>query len=278
MFELAGALVCACFFLCWAAFILANLIQIQAQRRQISQQTLNYYLSRINVVFAVGMFIENIATFADYFLAGEAFEVMYGFGTILLTLVSQIGLGMLSFITYQALLAASTLEVVENENAVSSLRRRFIAINVSSTLWSLVVSMIMHVLNKRWLNGLLKFMWALVILFLGFSFWYYFMLLVKTARTMAEGVGVMRVHKSFKKPVISTALLSVLVFGLIGSGTLDLLDMRNPHHKHHLESYVPVNELMLMLACTTTTFFAWLPLKRLNGSKKKPSSDTRCVF
>jgi hypothetical protein len=224
------------------------------------------------------MFIENLATFADYFLEGEGFEVMYGLGTILLTLVSQIGLGMLSFITYQALLAASTLEVVKNENAVSSLRKRFIAINVSSTLWSLVVSMIMHVLNKRWLNALLKFTWALVISFLGFFFWYHFMIIVWTARTMAEGVGVTRVQKSFRKLVVTTALLSVLVLGLIGSGTLDLLDMRNPHHKHHLESYVPVNELMLMLACTTTTFFAWLPLKRLIGSKRKPGSDTRCVF
>jgi hypothetical protein len=121
-------------------------------------------------------------------------------------------------------------------------------------------------------------MWAVVVLLLGIFFWYYYMMVVRTARTTEEAVGITRKQRSSRKPLLTTALLSALVLGLIGSGTLDLLDTENPHQENNLESYFPVNELLLLLACTTSTFFAWLPLKKENGLEKKPTLDARYVF
>jgi hypothetical protein len=278
MFELAGALVCACFFVCWGALTMANIVQIR-DRRTKDKQTLNHYLSRINVLFAVTMFIENLATFADYFLVGKAFVAMYGIGSILITLASQTGLAVISFITYQALLAAYTLDVVAKDNAATvPLRKRFIAINVGSAVYFLVLSVTMHVLNKRWLSGLMKFMYALVLSLLGVNFWYYFLLVVRTARTMEETVGIKRVQRSFRKPLLTTALFSLLILGLVGIGTLDFLDFEDPHHENHLASYVPVNELLLLLGCTATTFFAWLPLEMTDTVKKGTGPDARYVL
>jgi hypothetical protein len=277
MLEVAGAVVCACFALCWAAFILANLMQIRHTNAK-NRQILNHYLSRTSVVFAVGMFIDNLATFADYFLVGEAFEVMYVFGVIMRTLIAQIAVAMLSFTTYQALLAAYILEVVVNDSTTSSLRRKFIAVNAFSTVWSLVVTVIMLILNRRWLAGLVSVMWAVVGLLLGLFFWYYFMLLIRTARSTAKSLGVERVQNSLIKPVLTTALATVLVLGLVGSGILYMLDMEAPHHRGYIEPYIPVDELLLLLACTTSTVFAWLPLKTIESPKKITSLEQRYVF
>jgi hypothetical protein len=82
MFELAGALVCVVFFVPWSFFVMANIMQIR-DRKTRDKQTLNHNLSRMNVVCAVGMFIENLATLADYFLVDGAFLDMDAFGTIL---------------------------------------------------------------------------------------------------------------------------------------------------------------------------------------------------
>jgi hypothetical protein len=274
--EVVGVVVCACFSVCWVGFMLANIIQIRNRRTK--EQVLNYYLSRTSLIFALCGFTDNFATFAAYFLVGGAFEAMFVFSAIMRTLMTQIALGMLSFTTYQALLAAYTLEVVESEMSTQNLRKSFMAINVCSTVWSLVVTVVMLILNKRWPAGLVKIMWSVVIFLLGISFWYYFMLLIRTARSTAKSLGVKRVRNSLRKPVLTTALTSVIMLGLFGVGTLNLLDMQEQHHPDYIEPYVPVDEIMLLLACTTTTFFAWLPLKDTNESKKTSGSDARYVF
>jgi hypothetical protein len=268
MLKVAQAVAFACFSVCWATFMLANLIQIRYQRTQ-KKQTINYYLSRMNVMLALGMFIDNLATFADYFLVGEAFQAMYMFGTVMRTLMAQVGIGIWSFITYQALLAAYTLDVVASDTTARTLRKRFIAINVSSMMWSLTVVTIMHILNKHWLLGLAKAMWTLVISLLGFYFWSYYLLLIRTARTMAKAVGVKRAQISLRRPMIMTALSCLIVLGLFGSATLDLLDTQAPHHGEYMEeSNVPVSEVLLLLACITSTIFAWLPLKKTVKSQQ----------
>jgi hypothetical protein len=262
MLEVAGTVVCACFFVCWTSFVLANLFQIRSQRTN----TLNYYLIRMNVVFAIGMFIDNVKTFALYLVVGDAFEVMYVFGSILQTLMAQVALGMLSFITYQALLAAHTFgEIVPNEKITSSLRKRFIAINVGSTVWSLVVSVITLTLNKAWPLGLLRIMWAVSALILEFYFWHSFLLLTRTAQKSAESLGVQSVKHSLRKPVLTTALISLILICSFVNGISDLLDMQSRHHGNSIESYVPVNEVLFLLACTASTFFAWLPFKNTVG-------------
>jgi hypothetical protein len=277
MLGVVGGVVCASFFLCWSGLLLANLIQIVGQNSK-SKQILNYYLSRTNAVFAIGMSIDNLATLADYFLVGKAFEAMFVFGAMLKLLMANFGLVMLSFVTYQVLLVAYTLgEVVANDNAKCYLRKRFIAINAGSTVWTLVVEVIMLVLNKRWLDGLIKIMWAVVMVTLGIYFWYYSLMIIRSAQTLAEALMVKRARNPLRKPVLTTALLSILVLGLIGTGALDLLDMETPHHRDYMEPYVPVAELMLLLGCTTATYFAWLPfvdkraqmLKRVKTPVKK---------
>jgi hypothetical protein len=75
-----------------------NVIQIQAQRLA-TQQLLNYYLSRMSAVFAVSMFIDNIATLVSYFLVGGAFRVMYVCSSYIHVLMSSCALWMLTFST-----------------------------------------------------------------------------------------------------------------------------------------------------------------------------------
>jgi hypothetical protein len=266
MIKVAEAVSFACFSVCWAAFILANIIQI---RRTKIKQTINYYLSRMNVMLALGMFIDNVATLADHFLVGETFQAMFLFGTIMRTLMAQVGIGIWSFITYQALLAAYTLEVVASDTTTTTLRKRFIAINVSSAVWSLTVVVIMHILNKQWLLGLAKAMWAVVVSLLGCYFWHYYLMLIRTARTMAGEMGVKRAQNSLRRPMIMTALSCLIILGLFGSATLDLLDTQAPHHGESMEeSNIPVSEVLLLLTCITSTFFAWLPLKKTVKSQQ----------
>jgi hypothetical protein len=227
------------------------------------------------------MFIENLATFADYFLVGKAFVAMYGIGSVLMTLGSLIGLAISSFTTYQAVLAAYTLDVVARDTArlaAVSLRKRFIAINVVSVVYFLVLTLTMHVLNKRWLSGPIKLMYALVLSLLGAHFWYYFIRVVRTARTMAEAVGVKRVQNLLRKALLTTALFSLLILGLLVMGSLDLMDFENPHHGNQLVSYVPVNETLLLLGCTTITYAAWLPLQQADAFIEKTGQAPRCVF
>jgi hypothetical protein len=278
MLEVVGAVVCACFAVCWAALILANVIQIR-HRRTKNRQILNHYITRVNVLLCIIAFIANICVFSTYFLVGAAYEAVIGIGTISLILVTQIIIGICSFINYQALLAAYTLdEVVANKNTALSLRRGFIAINVGSTVSSLVVAAVMLVLNRMWLLGLLKLMWAVVVVLLLLAFWSHFTVLVRAARTLAEAVGVKRVHNSFLKPVLATAFASVILLGLIGTGILELLDTQQVHHLEHRVSYFPLNELMLLLTSSNSTFFAWLPLGKTQSSNKKTGVDTRYVF
>jgi hypothetical protein len=217
--------------------------------------------------------------FSTYFLVGVAYEAMIGFGTILLILVTQIIIGICSFINYQALLAAYTLgEVVANKNTALSLRRGFIAVNVGSTVWSLVVAAIMVMLNRMWLVGLLKLMWAVVVVLLLTTFWSHFTVLVRAARKLAEAVRVKRVHNPFRKPLLATVFASVILLGLVATGLLELTDRQQAHHLEHRVSYFPLNELMLLLTSSNSTFFAWLPLVNTPSSNKKTESDTRSVF
>jgi hypothetical protein len=72
----------------------------------------------------------------------------------------------------------------------SSLKRRFVAINVVSFVWSTVVTVIMLVLDRRWLFGLIKVMWAVVIALLLVSFWCYLSAVIRTVRTTAKALGV----------------------------------------------------------------------------------------
>ena len=198
MLEVEEAVALTCFSVCWAAFILANLIQIRNQR-MVAKQILNYYLSRMNVLFAFGMFIANLTNFAKSFLRGDAFEAMDMFGLIMRTLMAQLFLGILSFTTYQAVLAAYSLEVVASDTATSTLRTRFITINVCSTIWSLVVVVMAHIFNKQWLLGLPKIMWAVVLFVLEFYFWYYFLMLIRNRAGNGRGGGGCESPEIFKK-------------------------------------------------------------------------------
>jgi hypothetical protein len=60
--PVAGAVVCSAFFVYWFAFVVANFLQIRAQRTM-KKQASKYYLSRMSAVLAVGMFMDNLATF-----------------------------------------------------------------------------------------------------------------------------------------------------------------------------------------------------------------------
>jgi hypothetical protein len=265
--PVAGVVVCAAFFVCWFAFVVANLLQIRAQRT-LKKQAIKYYLSRMSAVLAVGMCMDTLATFLDYQLVGEAFRAMMSFGTVMQTIMTHVALVMLSIASYQALLVAHTLKVVVVSEEASSLKRRFFAINVVSFVWSTVVLVIMLVQNRRWLLGLVKVMWAVVIALLLVSFWYYLSAVIRTARTTAKSLGVTWVRHSVRKPVISTVFTSVIAVGLLGSGALELLlDREQALHPASLEAYIPVNELMLLLACSITTYYAWLPLQHILGSE-----------
>jgi hypothetical protein len=212
------------------------------------------------------MFIDNVKTFALYLVLGDAFEALVIFGSVLQTLMAQVALGMLSFITYQALLAAYTFgDIVPNEKITSSLRKRFIAINVGSTVLSLVVSVIALSLNKAWPQGFMRIMWAVLAVILQIYFWYYFLLLTRTKRNSAESLGVRGVKHSLRKPLLTTALISVILIGSFVKGISDFLDTEESHHGTSIQSYVPVNEVLLLLACTASTFFAWLPFKNTVG-------------
>jgi hypothetical protein len=48
-------------------------MQIKNHQRTKIKQILNYHLSRMEVVLAVGMFIDNVTTFALHFCVGEFF-------------------------------------------------------------------------------------------------------------------------------------------------------------------------------------------------------------
>jgi hypothetical protein len=257
MLEVAETVFLASTSVCWFALMLINLIQIRNQSF-ITKQTLNHYLSRMNVVFAVGMFIERLAKFAESFFLVETFEALSTFRFIIRTLMAQLFLGISSFTTYQALLAAYSLEVVASDTATSTLRKRFIAINVISTVFSLVIVAMMHIINKQWLIGLSKIMWAVVLSVLEFYFWYYFLMLIRTARAMAEAVGIVRVQNSLRKPILATALTSVIILVLFGTAiAVDVQDMQAPREAMDKTE----GNLMLLLACSSSTFIAWLPLE-----------------
>jgi hypothetical protein len=236
MREVAGVVVCAAFSVLWSAFVVANLLQIRAQRQR-KKQAIKYYLSRMSAVFAVGMFIDNVATSLAYQLQGEAFTAMMAFGTLMRTLLTQLMLVMLSIATYQTLLAAHNLKVTVISRGASSLRRRFVGINVGSCVWSTVVTVICVSLNKGWLGGLVKIMWAVVITLLLVCFWYYFLLIMQTARTNAMALGVTWAQNSLRKPVFVTIFTSFIAFYLLGMGTLELLDRQETHHPESLEAH-----------------------------------------
>jgi hypothetical protein len=211
----------------------------------------------MNVVFAVGMFTVCLAKIAQSFVLGDAFEAMDMFVFIMQLLMTQLFLGISSFTTYQALLAAYSLEVIASDTATSTLKRRFIAVNVISAIWALVVAVRMHIINKEWLIGLSKIMWAVVLSVLEFYFWYYYLMLIRTARAMAEALGVVRVQNSLRKPILSTALTSVIILVLFSTAiAVDLMDMQAPRYGNTMQT-----SLMLLLASTTSTFIAWLPLE-----------------
>jgi uncharacterized membrane protein len=215
------------------------------------------------------MFMDNIKTFASYCLVGDAYEAMEIFGAILQTLMVQLVLSVLAFATYQVLLAAYTLgEVVADRKITSDLRKVFIAINVGSTVCSLFATGIVLAINKMWPRGLVHFMWAMVVLLLLIFFWYYFLLLIRTAQSTAESLGVTRAQNSLRKPYLTTVLLCVILVALFVRGAEDLLDMQALHHESSRYSYVPVSELLFLVACTASTYFAWLPLKKKADVRK----------
>jgi hypothetical protein len=274
-----GIAVCGGFAVCWVALLALNLVQIRAQRRN-SKQALNYYLSRLSALFAVGMFIDNLATFLDYLLVGNAFMAMYVFGTFMQALMTQLALLMLTFSTNHVtvVLGATMEETVITDKNARSMKKSFIAVNVGSTLWSLIVDTIVVVINKRWMLGLVHIMWAVTVTAILSIFWYYLLILVRTSRKLAEAAGVTRSRDSaLRKPVLTTCLTSVIVLGLFVVGSLHFLDFEEPHRLDHLDPYFPINELMLLLACITTSYFAWLPLTVRNGHDIIASENARYV-
>jgi hypothetical protein len=246
MREVMGVVVCACFSVLWACFVLANLLQIRAQRQR-KKQAIKYYLSRMSAVHALGMFVDNLATLLAYQLQGEAFTVMMVFGTILLTLMTQVVFMMLSVMAYQALLTASTLKLVAVKKSgsslkrQSSLKRRFVAINVGSCVWSTAVTVIMVVINKRWLVGLVYVMWAVSGCLLILCFWHCFSAISRSARATAKALGVKWVNNSLRKPVIATVMCLPIAVGLLSLGTLALLDRERVHIHMHIIIHIRIH-------------------------------------
>jgi hypothetical protein len=75
-----------------------------------------------------------------------------------------------------------------------------------------------------------------------------------------------------RKPYLTTVLLCVILVALIVRGALDLLDTQALHHESSRNSYVPVSELLFLVACTASTNFAWLPLEKKADVRKTRES------
>jgi cobalamin biosynthesis protein CobD/CbiB len=99
MIEAARAFVLPAFWCaerspCWPISSRSN-----SEARSERKQTRNYYITRVTVIFALGVFIVTVPTFTMCFLVAEAFECGYVFGTIMQMLMTQFALGMSSFTT-----------------------------------------------------------------------------------------------------------------------------------------------------------------------------------
>jgi multisubunit Na+/H+ antiporter MnhG subunit len=88
--------------------------------------------------------------------------------------------------------------------------------------------------------GLLQILSAFAITLIVVMFWYYYLILRRTARALAADLGVIRAENNFRRPVITTVCTSVIIIGLLVSGSLHVSKHHVPYFPTYLVSYFPV--------------------------------------
>jgi hypothetical protein len=142
--------------------------------------------------------------------------------------MAVLAISAISFIIYN-IMDALSLPQSGKDKKEHPIRKRFVLSNIFNMFISLVVTSLAVTYNREWLTGLLRTMWALILVQFIYLSWSSSLKLVRTMRAMSASAGQVSKKttersKYWKSLKSLTALMSVVIVGLAVIAAIKMID------------------------------------------------------